>query len=152
VIITASFEGEPADNAGLFVEWIKSMHASEMQGVKFGLFGCGNTDWVTTYQRIPKFIDRVLVERGAERLVDIGEGNAASESFIEAFDNWEAQLWETLAEVRHLARSFRVGPEYGYRDITSRLGRIAIHWKLRLLEPVLSVLSLSDNLMPLWPR
>jgi len=99
VIITASFEGEPADNAGRFVEWIKGMHGSEMQGVAFGLFGCGNTDWVTTYQRIPKLIDRVLVERGAERLVDLGEGNAAGDSFFEAFDSWEARLWETLAEV-----------------------------------------------------
>lgn len=111
MIITASFEGEPADNARLFVEWIKSMHGSEMQGVKFGLFGCGNTDWVTTYQRIPKFIDRVLVERGAERLVDLGEGNAAGDGFFEAFDTWESRLWETLAEVRQLARSSRVGPE-----------------------------------------
>ena len=77
-----------------------------MQGVKFGLFGCGNTDWVTTYQRVPKLIDRVLVERGAERLVDRGEGNAAGDGFFEEFDNWESHLWETLAEVRHLARSF----------------------------------------------
>ena len=82
------------------------MHGSEMQGVKFGLFGCGNTDWVTTYQRIPKLVDRVLVERGAERLVDLGEGNAAGDGFFEAFDNWESHLWETLAEVRPLAHSF----------------------------------------------
>jgi cytochrome P450/NADPH-cytochrome P450 reductase len=123
VVVTASFEGEPADNAGLFVEWIKGMHASEMQGVKFGLFGCGNTDWVTTYQRIPKFIDRGLVERGAERLVDLGEGNAASDSFFEAFDNWEAHLWETLAAVRHLARSFRVGPEIWLQRYNVKAGK-----------------------------
>jgi len=108
VIITASFEGEPADNAGHFVEWIKGMHESEMQGVKFALFGCGNTDWVTTYQRIPKLIDRALVERGAERLVDLGEGNAASDDFFEAFDNWETRLWKTLAEVRQFAGSFEL--------------------------------------------
>jgi cytochrome P450 / NADPH-cytochrome P450 reductase len=129
VIITASYEGEPADNAGRFVEWMKSMHGEEIKGVKFGLFGCGNTDWVTSYQRIPKLIDRVFEERGAERLIDLGEGNAASDDFFEAFDSWEMRLWETLAEasVSPALLPSTEESERGHRNTTSRLGTIPIY-------------------------
>ncbi|KAH9931026.1 cytochrome P450 [Amylocystis lapponica] len=96
IVITASFEGEPADNAAHFVEWIKSLKGSELANVSYGVFGCGNRDWVRSFQRIPALIDSVLAERGARRLVARGVGDASSAEFFEAFDEWEATLWETL--------------------------------------------------------
>jgi cytochrome P450/NADPH-cytochrome P450 reductase len=117
VIITASFEGEPADNAGRFVEWVRGMQSAggdddeqQLRGVAFALFGCGNTEWVTTYQRIPRLLDQLLVEHGAARLVARGEGDAAGDAFFEAFDTWEAHLWEALTEVRAPRSVFWVGP------------------------------------------
>ncbi|KAH9836403.1 cytochrome P450 [Rhodofomes roseus] len=98
VIITASFEGEPADNAAHFVDWLSNLKGSELANVRFAVFGCGNRDWVQTYQRIPTVIDARLEERGARRLVACGAGDASAGEFFETFDEWEAGLWETLAK------------------------------------------------------
>ena len=70
-----------------------------MANVAFSVFGCGNRDWVATYQRIPKLIDQALEERGAKRIFQRGEGDAGNSDFFESFDKWEAGLWATLSEV-----------------------------------------------------
>ena len=64
------------------------------------MFGCGHHDWVRTYQRIPTLIDRTIEERGGQRLVARGEGDAGGAEFFESFDAWEAKLWEVLPGVR----------------------------------------------------
>ncbi|QRV98645.1 cytochrome P450 family protein [Ceratobasidium sp. AG-Ba] len=98
IIITASFEGEPADNAGRFVKELT--HESEkrdLQDVCFAVFGAGNHEWARTYMRIPRLIDATLELRGAKRLLERGEGDAGGDSFAESFYDWEEKLWETLA-------------------------------------------------------
>ncbi|KAF7316595.1 Fatty acid hydroxylase [Mycena chlorophos] len=57
IIITASFEGEPADNAAHFVNWLQHTTSAALANVRFAVFGCGNTDWANTYQRIPTLVD-----------------------------------------------------------------------------------------------
>ena len=104
LIITASFEGQPADNARRFVDWLEHGATGALAGVAFSVFGCGNRDWVQTYQRIPRLVDRVLGERGATRLVEHGEGDAASPDFFADFDEWEKRVWEKLAEVSEVVR------------------------------------------------
>jgi cytochrome P450 / NADPH-cytochrome P450 reductase len=99
VIVTASFEGQPADNAGHFVEDLSNLSGDELKGVSYALFGCGNKDWATTYQRIPRLIDETLEKRGAKRLLELGEGDASGSDFFDAFDAWEDKLWKTLGEV-----------------------------------------------------
>lgn len=42
VILTASYEGEPPDNAAHFVEWLRSLTGSELKGVQYAVFGCGH--------------------------------------------------------------------------------------------------------------
>ncbi|OCH86500.1 cytochrome P450 [Obba rivulosa] len=96
VVITASFEGEPADNAAHFVEWLTSLKGNELADVSYAVFGCGNRDWVRTYQRVPKLVDETLEERGGRRLLTRGEGDASTAEFFESFDEWEAELWKTL--------------------------------------------------------
>ncbi|KAH9899295.1 fatty acid hydroxylase [Cubamyces lactineus] len=98
VIVTASFEGEPADNAAHFFEWLQNLKGSEMAGVKYSVFGCGNRDWVRTFQRVPTIIDDLLAERGAKRMQERGVGDAQAAEFFQIFDEWEAQLWKALAE------------------------------------------------------
>ncbi|KAI0694739.1 bifunctional P-450/NADPH-P450 reductase [Earliella scabrosa] len=98
LIVTASFEGQPADNAAHFVETLQSAQGNTYSGVQYAVFGCGNRDWVNTYQRIPKLIDQLLEERGATRIVDRGEGDAADAAFFETFDKWERTVWATLSK------------------------------------------------------
>ena len=89
--------GEPADNAAHFVDWLSSLTGNLPQ-VSFGVFGCGNRDWAQTYQRIPVLIDELLGERGARRIVQLGEGDASAADFFDRFDAWEATLWDVLAK------------------------------------------------------
>ncbi|TFK52531.1 bifunctional P-450/NADPH-P450 reductase [Heliocybe sulcata] len=99
VIITASFEGDPADNAAQAVQWLEQGASdAEFNGLKYAVFGCGNRDWVRTYQRIPTLVDEVLEKKGGTRLLPRGEGDAAGSSFFEDFDAWEAEMWSVLTK------------------------------------------------------
>jgi cytochrome P450/NADPH-cytochrome P450 reductase len=99
VIITASFEGQPADNAGRFVEQLSGLKGNELDGVSYAVFGCGNRDWALTYQRIPRMIDEQMEARGAKRILERGEGDASGAEFFDSFDAWEEQLWNVLGQV-----------------------------------------------------
>ncbi|KAK0486339.1 fatty acid hydroxylase [Armillaria novae-zelandiae] len=79
---------EPADNATRFVDWLSNLQGDELRGVSFTVFGCGNSDWVQTYQKIPKLYD--LLERG--------EGDASLGSFFQVFDEYQGKLWKTLSK------------------------------------------------------
>jgi cytochrome P450/NADPH-cytochrome P450 reductase len=43
VVITASYEGQPPDNAGLFCGWIQNLKGRELEGVEYAVFGCGES-------------------------------------------------------------------------------------------------------------
>lgn len=107
LIVTASFEGQPADNAKHFVEWLENVKENAFAGIKYAVFGCGNKDWVNTYQRIPTLIDNALGQHGAVRLVERGEGDAAAAEFFETFDRWEKAVWEKLGVVSTIISRYR---------------------------------------------
>lgn len=96
VIVTASYEGEPPDNADQFVAWLDELDGNELEGVKYTVFGCGNRQWVRTYQRIPTLVDKKLEAAGARRLKARGEADAAGD-FFGQFETWYADLWSELA-------------------------------------------------------
>ncbi|KZT19446.1 fatty acid hydroxylase [Neolentinus lepideus HHB14362 ss-1] len=99
IIITASFEGQPADNAAQAVQWLEQGTSdTEFKDLKYAIFGCGNRDWVRTYQRVPKLVDEILEKKGGTRLLPRGEGDASGSTFFEDFDAWEADLWMVLTK------------------------------------------------------
>lgn len=98
--LTPLFIGEPADNAAKFVDWLSNIEGNELAGVRFAVFGCGNHDWVQTYQRIPKLCDELLEKNGAQRLLARGEGDAGASEFFQVFDEYEIGLWKALSSVR----------------------------------------------------
>ncbi|KAK6339688.1 hypothetical protein TWF718_009084 [Orbilia javanica] len=98
VIITASFEGQPPDNATHFYEWIKSCNnKEEAKGIKFAVFGCGHHDWATTYQRVPTQCDELLGNLGGERLCERGVADAGAGDMFQDFGNWvDEKFWPSL--------------------------------------------------------
>ncbi len=96
VIVTSSYEGQPPDQARQFVAWMETLKAGELQGVRYAVFGCGNRDWVRTYQAIPTRIDRALAAAGATRLKERGEADARGDFFGD-FDRWYDSFWSSLA-------------------------------------------------------
>lgn len=97
VIITASYEGKPTDDAALFVSWLEKTAAQDAaRGVKYAVFGCGHTDWASTYHAVPKAIDAKLSELGGTRLLERGVGNAAGPDLFGEFEAFVDRLWPAL--------------------------------------------------------
>ncbi|OBR12934.1 Cytochrome P450 [Colletotrichum higginsianum IMI 349063] len=99
VIITASYEGQPPDNAGHFVAWLEGQDkaAAPLKDVSYAVFGCGHKDWVQTFHRIPKLVDATLEQLGASRLADVGLTDASSGEVFSNFESWEDDvLWPAL--------------------------------------------------------
>ncbi|KAJ3826077.1 fatty acid hydroxylase [Lentinula raphanica] len=99
IICTASYEGQPADNATRFVDWLLTLEGDHLRGVRYAVFGCGNSDWTLTYQRIPILIDDILKQRGGERLLPRGVGDSSKGEFFDVFDRFTSDLWSTLSKV-----------------------------------------------------
>jgi cytochrome P450/NADPH-cytochrome P450 reductase len=95
IVVTASYEGRPPDNARKFVEWVFTLAPRSLEGVKFAVFGCGNKDWARTYQAIPKLVDERLAAAGAQRLIERGEANAHGDFFGD-FDRWYSGFWPQI--------------------------------------------------------
>lgn len=96
VVITASYEGEPPDNATHFVHWITN-HNKKLETLEYAVFGCGHSDWAATFQKIPTIVDENLDGAGAKRLVPRGFADAAKGDILGAFDTWaDDQLWPAL--------------------------------------------------------
>ncbi|OAK94348.1 cytochrome P450 [Phaeosphaeriaceae sp. SRC1lsM3a] len=99
VLVTASYEGQPADNAAHFVNWVGTLKDTELKDVSYAVFGCGHRDWAKTFQRIPKYLDASLEKRGGARLVPMGSTDAAQGDIFTDFETWEDQvLWPALRE------------------------------------------------------
>lgn len=101
VIITASYEGEPPDNAALFCNWVQALKApsQELDKVSYAVFGCGHHDWASTFHKIPKMVDATLASLGSTRLAPLGVADAAEGDLFTRFETWEdEQLWPALRE------------------------------------------------------
>jgi len=96
VIVTASYEGQPPDNARQFVAALSGLRPGDLSGAHFAVFGCGNRQWARTYQAVPTLIDEALAEAGATRIAPRAEADASGD-FFGAFDAWYATLWPTMA-------------------------------------------------------
>jgi len=99
VIVTASYNGQPPDNAVEFCNWLSqaSLRRDELSGLKYCVFGCGDQNWAATFQAIPKLIDEQLEAYGAQRILEAGAGDA-SDDFDGQYRDWYDRLWPALAE------------------------------------------------------
>ncbi|BAT61360.1 putative bifunctional P-450/NADPH-P450 reductase 2 [Variibacter gotjawalensis] len=98
VIVCGSYNGTPPDNAVSFAKWLENeMNADALKGVNYTLFGCGNRDWLATYQSVPRHLDERLKALGATEVYPRGEGDAR-EDLDGQFQDWYKKLWPKLAK------------------------------------------------------
>ncbi|QUH02694.1 cytochrome P450 [Saccharopolyspora erythraea] len=97
VVVSASYNGTPPDNAGRFCAWISDPATSPdaCAGLHYAVFGCGSTDWASTYQAVPTLLDEQFAAHGALRAYQRGEGNAQGD-FDEQYHAWYQGLWPAL--------------------------------------------------------
>ncbi len=94
LVVSASYNGEPPENATAFVDKLRG-HAvpdGAYAGVKYTVFGCGDTDWAATYQAVPTLLDAELERLGGTRIHPRGAGDAQAD-FDGQYRAWHADLW-----------------------------------------------------------
>ncbi|KNE64201.1 hypothetical protein AMAG_09245 [Allomyces macrogynus ATCC 38327] len=99
VIVTSTYNGGPPDNAVRAAKWLKQSH--ELKGLKFAVFGCGNSQW-RTFQQFPRFVAERLTAMGATAVGEIGGGDADGDIDF-AFAQWEAAWWLDVQRAYQLA-------------------------------------------------
>jgi cytochrome P450/NADPH-cytochrome P450 reductase len=115
VLISASYEGQPPDNAAHFFEWLSELKGNSLEGVNYAAFGCGHHDWASTFYRVPKIIDQLVKDNGANKLCDIGLVDAANSDMFTDFDSWgESSFWPAV-----MAKFGGVGPEKAAKSKSS---------------------------------
>lgn len=101
VIITASFEGQPPDNAASFCGWLEGLEANELQGVSYAVYGCGHHDWTQTFHKVPKVVDHIMEARGASRICEMGLTDVARGDMFTDFEQWEDDVFWPAVEAQY---------------------------------------------------
>jgi cytochrome P450 / NADPH-cytochrome P450 reductase len=96
IIVCASYNGLPPDNAVKFSHLLNEAGPTAYQDLSYTVFGCGNTEWATTYQAVPTQLDAGLEQHGATRIHPRGAGDARGD-FDAAYRNWHDTLWQDIA-------------------------------------------------------
>ncbi|KAI9152174.1 P450 family fatty acid hydroxylase [Paramyrothecium foliicola] len=99
IISSTHYEGQPPDNAAKFNSWLDGLTDDSLSGVKYAIFGCGNSDWKKTFQVFPKHIDAQMTRRGASQLATRGQADAGEGDITGDFDTWQADhLWPAISD------------------------------------------------------
>ncbi|WP_030938566.1 bifunctional cytochrome P450/NADPH--P450 reductase [Streptomyces sp. NRRL S-646] len=97
VIVAASYNGRPTDDATEFVAWLEGLEPGSLDGVQYAVLGVGDRNWAATYQRVPTLIDERLTAAGAVRLLERGAADASGD-FGGTVDRWTGDLWAALLD------------------------------------------------------
>jgi cytochrome P450/NADPH-cytochrome P450 reductase len=126
VIITASYNGQPPDNAAKFCQRLRdpALPSDAFAGVEYSVFGCGNRDWSATYQAIPTLIDAEFEKHGAKRIYKRGEGDARGD-FDRDYRAWYGELFPSLAKELNLPAATAEAKLAGPRISVSFVNRLA---------------------------
>lgn len=97
IIIAASYDGKPTANARKFTQNLASSPGPNYKDCQIAIFGVGHSDWVETYQRIPKTFETAFSKLGAKSIIARGEGNAAGDLHGQ-WEEWKDFLFTTLVD------------------------------------------------------
>lgn len=97
VIVAASYNGRPTDDAGSFVSWLEEAAPDAAAGVPYAVLGVGDRNWSATYQRVPTLIDDKLAAAGAIRILERAEADASGD-LAGSVDRFTATLRDTLLQ------------------------------------------------------
>ena len=128
VLVCASYNGAPPDNATKFTVWLHNETASDaLKGVNYCVFGCGNSDWAATYQTVPRLLDDRLAALGARRVMERGEGDA-KEDIEGHFESWFNRLRPVAAKEFGLDAAFSTAPDsqplYTIEPVAPAIGNV----------------------------
>ena len=147
VIVTASYNGQPPDNAAKFCQKLRdpALPSDAFAGVEYSVFGCGNRDWSATYQAIPTLIDAELEKHGAKRIYKRGEGDARGD-FDRDYRAWYGELFPSLAKALDLPAATAEAKTAGPRISVSFVNRLATSPIMRSYSAVAMTVRMNREL------
>ncbi|MEV6317012.1 cytochrome P450 [Streptomyces sp. NPDC051776] len=131
VIVAASYNGRPTDDAAAFAEWLEEAGPGTAKGVTYAVLGVGDRNWAATYQHVPTFIDERLAELGGTRLTERGAADASGD-LAGAVDAFAQRLSHALLE------------RYGSGETGGRASGVPTA-VLRKAEPAFTVTELTGG-------
>jgi cytochrome P450/NADPH-cytochrome P450 reductase len=102
-VISSTYNGAPPDNARCFSKWLEAAAAGSAEGVKFAVFGVGNSQWAATFQAFPKKIDSALAHAGAAQVLPLGTVDVDQAGVTDVFDEWSTALVSVLLSTFQVA-------------------------------------------------
>ena len=98
IIITSSYEGNPPGNAKSFVCWLERLASTSVKLPKviYAVYGVGNSDWASTFHRIPKLVDDTISKLGGERIVEAGYSDVKTD-LVGPWEDWSEKLLQALS-------------------------------------------------------
>jgi cytochrome P450/NADPH-cytochrome P450 reductase len=147
VVITASYNGQPPDNAAKFCQKLRdpALPYDAFAGVEYSVFGCGNRDWSATYQAIPTLIDAELEKHGGKRIYKRGEGDARGD-FDRDYRAWYGELFPSLANALDLPATTAEAKTAGPRISVSFVSRLATSPIMRSYSAVAMTMRMNREL------
>lgn len=79
VIVAASYNGQPTDDARAFFAWLLGADAALDGAPHFAVLGVGDRNWADTYQAVPKHIDERLTELGSQPLIPLTSADTSGD-------------------------------------------------------------------------
>ena len=107
IIVTASYEGKPPNNAVKFINWLNSLPNDRFDGLQYAVLGCGHRDWAKTYQAIPKQVCQLLSNLGGQSIVKRGEVDGSGDIYG-MFDEWHDNLWDKMPKEDEALNGFSI--------------------------------------------
>jgi cytochrome P450/NADPH-cytochrome P450 reductase len=96
IIITPFYEGKPADNAKNFVAWLEASSGDALKDTNFAVFGAGNSEWTSTFHRIPKLVNERMESLGGKG-VHYADYVDVREDLVGPWEDWKEALLGKIA-------------------------------------------------------
>ncbi len=97
VIVAASYNGMPTDDARAFVDWLDGA-TTKVPPVPYAVLGVGDRNWAETFMAIPLRIDARLADLGATQLFPMVEADTSGD-FAGVVEDFSVALWNALGGV-----------------------------------------------------
>ncbi len=158
VIVAASYNGRPTDDAARFAAWAEHAEDGAADGVAYAVLGVGDRNWAATYQRVPTLLDDRLAALGGTRLLPRAEADASGDlghavkAFAEAVRDALLARYGDPASIGAVADPRADEPVYAVTEVTGEpLGALAARHGLTPMT-VTEAYDLTDAAHPRTKR
>ncbi|CAJ1378936.1 unnamed protein product [Effrenium voratum] len=97
LILIATYNGHPPENAAAFCKALEEVPPSDKSAdINFAVLGVGNSNWISTYIKVAKEVDKHMARAGARRFLPL-EVADKNDCFEKSVRSWRQAVLSTFA-------------------------------------------------------